>query len=172
MNEKHLNLYMSIAEVTARTSNATKLKVGAVAVRDHRILSIGYNGTPPGTDNTCEHLFFKRGENGLKTITTDPNFDPEYPNRLQVSKSLDSWYEYQLVTKKEVIHAEMNAIYKMARDGQSAKGADMFITHSPCIECAKGILTVGINNVYYRNAYRSTDGIEFLTNNGVNVEQI
>lgn len=128
---------MRIAETVAETSSAKKLKVGAVCVKDHRILSIGYNGTPPDYDNNCEH----ETENGL-------------------------------ITRPEVIHAEQNAIFKMARDGQPALGATMFITHAPCMECAKAIKTCGINTVYYRNAYRSTEGLMFLHDLGVDIYKV
>lgn len=137
MKGKFIDLYMRIAETVAVTSSAKKLKVGAVCVKDHRILSIGYNGTPPDYDNNCEH----ETENGL-------------------------------TTRPEVIHAEQNAIFKMARDGQPALGATMFITHAPCMECAKAIKTCGINTVYYRNAYRSTEGLMFLHDLGVDIYKV
>ncbi len=138
MKRKFVDLYIEIAEVVAKTSTATRLKVGAVAVKDHRILSVGYNGTPPGFDNVCE----TQNEDG------------------------------STVTRPEVIHAEQNAIYKMARDGQSALGADLFVTHAPCVECAKAIKTSGFRKVWYRNQYRSDDGIKFLQQLGVEVEKI
>ena len=149
MKQKFLDLYMEIAEVTAKTSSATRLKVGAVAVKDHRILSLGYNGTPPGFDNECEEKVYK----------------------------IDGWQVddvgcYETKTRPEVIHAEQNAIYKMARDGQSALGADLFITHAPCIECAKAIKTSGFKKVWFRQQYRSDDGIKFLKELGVEVERI
>ena len=128
---------MRMAETVAKTSSAKKLKVGAVCVKDHRILSIGYNGTPPDYDNNCEY----ETENGL-------------------------------TTRPEVIHAEQNAIFKMARDGQPALGATMFITHAPCMECAKAIKTCGINTVYYRNAYRSMEGLMFLSDLGVDIYKV
>lgn len=137
MKNKHKQLYMSIAQTVAKSSYAVKLQVGAVAVKDHRILSIGYNGTPPGSNNSCE------------TIELDGT----------------------LTTKPDVIHAEMNAIYKMARDGQSALGADIFITHAPCFECAKAILSVGFKKVWFHNQYRDSSGITLLTTNNVEVEQ-
>ena len=137
MKGKFIDLYMRIAETVGETSSAKKLKVGAVCVKDHRILSIGYNGTPPDYDNNCEH----ETENGL-------------------------------MTRPEVIHAEQNAIFKMARDGQPALGATMFITHAPCMECAKAIKTCGINTVYYRNAYRSTEGLMFLHDLGVDIYKV
>lgn len=145
MKEKHQHMYMAMATVASISSTAVKLKVGALVVKDHRILSVGYNGTPPGMDNTCED----------RTWIGD-----------------DQVGDYHLVTKKEVIHAEMNAIYKMARDGQSAVGADIFITHAPCFECAKAILSVGIKKVWWSDSYRDTNGIDLLKSNNVEVEQI
>jgi dCMP deaminase len=121
-----------------------RLKVGAVIVKDHRILSYGYNGTPSGFDNTCEdEVVFE----GMMDI-------PE--NR-------------HLVTKPEVIHAEMNAILKVAQSHESTKDATLFLTHSPCIECAKAILQSGINTLYYARAYRSSDGLNLLEKGGVTV---
>jgi dCMP deaminase len=74
-------------------------------------------------------------------------------------------------TKDEVIHAEANAIIKLARDGESGNGASLFCTHAPCVHCAKLIYGAGIKNVYYRNSYRDTSGIEFLNKCEINVEK-
>jgi len=76
-----------------------------------------------------------------------------------------------LKTKQEVIHAESNAIAKLAKSTNSGVGSTMFITHSPCIECAKLIYQSGITTVYYDGDYRSADGIEFLKKSGVSVVQ-
>lgn len=143
MSPKHVKMYMEIADTIARQSYAVRLKVGAVAVASNRILSIGYNGTPPGWDNNCEVLV-SNGGNGTPT----------------------------LVTKPEVIHAEANCILKMARDGQPALGADLFITHAPCVECAKMIVTAGFNRVFWRDQYRSTDGLDILAKSHVIVEKV
>ncbi len=75
------------------------------------------------------------------------------------------------VTKDEVIHAEANAISKLARDGERAAGATMFCTHAPCIQCAKIIYGAGINTFYYRNTYRDEDGLEFLRKCNIEVKQ-
>lgn len=141
MKEKHLNMYMKIAETVAASSYAQKLKVGAVAVKDNRILSIGYNGTPPGMSNVCE-----------RKVTNEDG-------------------TVALETVREVIHAEMNLIYKMARDGQSAQGSTLFVTHAPCFECAKAILSVGIKNVFYKEDYRDIQGVYFLRLNFIEVEK-
>lgn len=74
-------------------------------------------------------------------------------------------------TKPEVVHAEQNCLYKLTRTGGvGAEGATMFCTHTPCIECSKGILTSGIEHVIYKTPYRSQDGVEFLKKNGVKVD--
>ena len=125
---------MKTAEVYASLSTAERLQVGAIVVKDNRVISIGYNGMPSGWDNVCE----------------DEN------NK----------------TKPEVLHAETNAIAKLARSNESGLDANMFITHAPCLDCAKLIYQSGISKVYYRNTYRETTGIDFLIKGGVEVEQI
>jgi deoxycytidylate deaminase len=79
---------------------------------------------------------------------------------------------YALKTKSEVLHAESNAIAKLAKSNESGLGADIFITHAPCIECAKLIYQSGINGVYYGVNYRDGSGIEFLKKSGVNIEKL
>lgn len=74
-------------------------------------------------------------------------------------------------TKPEVLHAETNAIAKVAQSTESSNGATLFCTHAPCIECAKLIYQSGINTVYYKDQYRSDAGLKFLELSGVNVHQ-
>lgn len=143
MKEKFVNAYMGVAERFAELSSARRLHVGAIIVKDDRIISIGYNGMPAGWDNNCEFEF------------VDPQ--TKIP---------------ELVTRKEVLHAETNAIAKLARSSESGLGATMFITHAPCLDCAKLIYQTGISTVYYRNTYRENNGVEFLLKGGVDVKQI
>ena len=75
-------------------------------------------------------------------------------------------------TKPYVLHAEANAITKVAKSGNSSEGATLFVTASPCAECAKLIIQAGIKRVVYRDAYRLTDGIDLLARAGIEVEQI
>jgi dCMP deaminase len=75
-------------------------------------------------------------------------------------------------TKPEVLHAETNCLAKIARSTNSSEGAHLFVTHSPCIDCAKIIHQSGINSVYYRNTYRSEDGLKFLLRCNINVEKV
>jgi dCMP deaminase len=134
---------MKTAETFAECSTARRLHVGAVIVKDDRIISIGYNGMPIGWDNNCEdELKWPNGE--IKFLTTKP----------------------------EVLHAETNAIAKLAKSTESGLGATMFVTHSPCLDCAKLVYQSGINTIYYRNSYRNEDGIQFLEKAGVKIEQI
>lgn len=132
MKQKWVDGYMDTARRFAKLSSSQRLKVGAVVVKDNRIISIGYNGTPAGWDNTCE----------IEVIGPDN------------SKSL--------VTKDEVIHAEANAIIKLARAGDGGENTIMFCTHAPCMHCAKLIYGAGIVKLYYSEVYRDKSGIEFL----------
>jgi dCMP deaminase len=141
MKQKWIDAFMDTAERFAQLSSATRLKVGAVVVKDNRIISIGYNGMPSGWTNMCE----------------------EY-----VPLSDDTMV---LKTKDEVIHAEANAIIKLARDGERGNGSSLFCTHAPCIHCAKLIHGAGIETVYYRESYRDELGIDFLEKCKIRVEQ-
>jgi dCMP deaminase len=143
MKQKLKEAYMKTAEIFAELSHARRLHVGAIVVKDDRIISIGYNGMPAGWDNNCEFEFV-------------------HP-QTKVS---------ELVTNKEVLHAETNAIAKLAKSNESGMGATMFITHAPCLDCAKLIYQSGISSVLYRDAYRDTNGITFLERSKINVEKL
>jgi dCMP deaminase len=141
VKQKWIDAFMDTAERFAELSSAKRLQVGAVIVKDNRIISIGYNGMPSGWTNDCENYI----QHSDDTVTT--------------------------VTKDEVIHAEANAISKLARSNESGLGSAMFITHAPCIHCAKLIYGAGVEKVYYRNTYRDTIGLEFLQNCNIEVER-
>ena len=134
---------MDTAKRFAELSHARRLHVGAIVVKDDRIISIGYNGMPAGWDNNCE--------DELKW----PNGEIRF-----------------LETKPEVLHAERNALDKLARGSEGGDGADMFITHSPCLECAKSILGAGIKRVWFGEQYRDDSGLTFLKKSGIIVEQV
>ena len=138
MKTKLIPVHMKTAYNYAQLSSARRLKVGAIVVKDNRIISIGYNGMPEGWDNNCEHTY----DDGT------------------------------LTTRSEVVHAEMNALGKLARSSESGDDASMFITHSPCTECAKLIHVSGIRRVFYSEDYRSRDGTEFLKQCGVDVVKV
>jgi dCMP deaminase len=154
---KFRDAYMKVAETFAGLSSARRLHVGAIVVKDDRIISIGYNGMPSGWDNNCEDKIYCDDGDCLEQ---------------QLPKESDTWKRYKLKTKPEVLHAETNAIAKLAKSTESGLGATMFITHAPCMDCAKLVYQSGINNVYYRNSYRDESGIQFLQKAGVWVEKI
>ena len=76
------------------------------------------------------------------------------------------------VTKPYVLHAEANAITKVAKSGNSSEGATLYVTASPCLECAKLIIQSGIQRVVYRDEYRLTDGVDLLKRSGIEVEKV
>ena len=163
---------MKTAETFAGLSTARRLHVGAIVVKDDRIISIGYNGMPSGWDNNCEDKEYMDQTAG--GWLSPEEIEEQWPwSEQQLPKTEDlPWLRYKLTTKPEVLHAETNAIAKLAKSTQSGLGATMFITHAPCLECAKLIYQSGINSVLYRNSYRSDDGINFLQKASVKVEKI
>lgn len=165
MKPKYITLYMDLAERIGQMSYATRAKVGAVLVKDNTILSYGWNGMPSGWENICEYKDYKPvhcvGE--LDPITFQP-FTELYP-------LADEHGSYRLVTKPEVLHAEENAISKVAISTESSKNATLFCTLAPCLGCAKLIRQAGISTVYYKETYRSEDGLNFLRKSGINVHQ-
>lgn len=130
-------LYMDLAMRISEMSYAVRNRVGCVIVKDHNIISYGFNGTPTGFDNTCE---------------------------VEV--------EGVLITKPEVLHAESNAISKLAKIGVSSEEASIYITLSPCFECAKLLIQAGIKKVFYKNEYRKIDGLELLEQANIQIHQI
>ena len=142
--------YMQMAEIWAKRSKANRKQVGALIVKDRQIISDGYNGMPAGDeDDTCEEWFF------------DPARDRE------------PGYTGEIRSKDDVLHAESNALAKIAENGGvGAQGATLYVTMSPCKECAKLIKQAKIKRVVFRELYRDTRGIESLIRRGVKVEQL
>jgi dCMP deaminase len=139
---------MDWAARAAELSHSRRLHVGAVIVKDDTVISYGYNGMPAGWDNNCEEKVYK----------------------------IDGWLVddegcYELKTRPEVLHAESNAIAKLARSNNSGRDADIFITHAPCLDCAKLIYQSGIRRVWFGTAYRDSAGLEFLQRSGIEVTQ-
>ena len=157
MKEKFIRAYMDTAKRFAELSYARRLHVGAIVVKNDRIISIGYNGMPAGWDNDCE--------------------DRVYANEWSIDNDIwthqdENGRPYNLETKPEVLHAERNALDKLAKGTEGGDGADMFITHSPCLECAKSILGAGIKRVWFSEQYRDDSGLTFLKKSGIIVEQV
>lgn len=153
MKYKHIQAHMKVAHIYAECSSAVRLKVGAIVVKDNRIISIGYNGTPEGWDNVCEYKEYMDGDAGGWLDVSD--IEKRWPHK-------DNEGRFTLKTKPEVMHAERNAIDKLAKGSESSVDSVIFVTHAPCMECAKSIHGAGIKKLYYSTDYRDTSGIDFL----------
>lgn len=125
-------VHMNTAFLWAERGTCSRLQVGAVLVRDGRIIATGYNGNVSGVDH-CVHL------------------DDE-----------------PCVT---AVHAEENVLYFAARYGVSTLGSSLYVTHNPCIKCARGLVNAGVSEVVYFRSYRDKSGVDLLINSGVSVYQ-
>lgn len=163
MKEKFIKLYGDIAKRVSDLSYAVRLKVGAIIVKDDRIISIGYNGMPSGWDNGCEYTEFMPINDPSVKFNDYPLLGSFWINGHCVER------RYRLKTRPEVLHAESNALAKLAKSNESGDGADLFVTHSPCMDCAKLIYQSGIRRVYFGTHYRDNSGIDFLKTSGVEV---
>lgn len=160
MKPKFIEAHMKAAENYSKLSSAKRLQVGCVIVKDDTIIGIGYNGMPAGWTNECEK----------KVYADETNFDSEDWTFTEEDSGL--LLKYNTVTKDEVLHAETNAITKVAKSTNSTDGAEMFVTHAPCLDCAKLIHQSGIKKLFYRNTYKNDDGLKFLKRCSVEVEHI
>jgi dCMP deaminase len=171
MKDKFKRVYMNVAKEFASLSYARKLKVGAILVKDRRILSVGYNGTPAGWDNECETKEYMPSEEYSSDGSEKrwPYQESTYPNddTLLIRR-------YALRTRPEVIHAEMNVLMKIASSNESSKDSVLYCTHTPCIDCAKAIYQAGIAKVIVEEKYEAGRGTgeEFLHMCGVDIEYL
>lgn len=142
--------YMQVALVHAKLSKAIRAKVGACIVTKNGVILAGYNGTPSGWDNMCEHI--------VEIPKDAPHYDHDYST-------------HELKTKPEVLHAELNCIMKAAREGVSVQGSTLYVTLQPCVQCSAMIAQAGIIRVVYGDVYRDTSGVDMLQANGIIIEQ-
>lgn len=133
--------YMGTAMLHARLSKAIRAQVGAVLVTSQGVTLTGYNGTPTGLSNECE------------TVTWNSEHELKH-----------------LITKPEVIHAELNCILKAAREGVSCIGATMYVTLSPCVPCAAMMIQTGVKRLVYKEMYRDQGGVALLLQAKVDVQ--
>lgn len=158
MNKKDKK-YLRMAFIWAENSYAVRRQVGCLIVKDGVIISDGYNGTPSGFANVCEYAVSPNGKEKVYPLSVKEL--RYYRNK--------SW---NLVTKDCVLHAESNAITKLAKQGNSAKGATVYVTDEPCLECAKLIIQSGITRVVYSRSYRLHDGIDLLKKADIIIDHI
>lgn len=161
MKDKHKLMFMRIAEAVALTSSATRLKVGAVIVKNNRVISTGYNALPVHIDGECETLKYMGDDGGGWLDWQD--IEAYWPYEDCHGR------RYNLVTKPEVRHGEKNAILNLAKSTESSEGSTLFCTHACCHLCSVDIVDAGIVRVYYKHDYRDSSGINYLKKNGVEV---
>jgi dCMP deaminase len=154
---------MDIAIRTAMMSRAIKMKVGAVAVREKRIVLCGFNGTPAGRPNECETRVYPT-EKDLSWLSPEEI-------RTQFPYIDEQGEHYSLVTRAEVMHAEENLILFSSKKGIALEGCEIYCTHQPCLNCARMIYGAGFVRVVFKEPYRCNEGIEFLRSMQVPVEQ-
>lgn len=149
--------YLRMARIWAENSYAVKRQVGCLIVKDKAIISDGYNGTPSGFENICE------------TVECDAVCMLEGPQDLHRCRECSFG---KLVTKPYVLHAEANAISKLARSSNNSDGATLYVTDEPCLECSKMIIQAGIRRVVFWRDYHTHAGKELLTRANIEVLQI
>lgn len=159
--------YMKMAQCMGNLSYANRSKVGCIILsRDGQVISQGFNGTPSGMNNDCETVECTCQWNHGCARVAKPIDEVKNINFCKGCEHC------KLVTKPEVLHAESNAIAKCAKWLNTTEGATLYVTLSPCAECAKLIMQSGIKRVCYHEKYRDIKGISFLKNNGIIVDEI
>lgn len=169
-------VYMNVAKDISTLSYAIRNKVGCIIVsEDGQILSQGFNGTPSGFNNECEILECTCPNNNCY-ITSKPKENQlslSYCRNIQSNKNNYIQCNFlKLITKPEVLHAESNAISKCAKYNSSTLNSTMYVTLSPCIDCAKLIIQAGIKRLVFSELYRNQDGLELLKKSNIRIEQL
>ena len=145
MRPNKTDYYLDVAEVISERSTCLKRHYGAVIVKNDEIISTGYNGAVRGMENCCDLGYCQR-----KDMPRGTGYD----------------------SPKCAVHAEANAITKVAASSNSSWGATIYVTAAPCIECAKLIIQSGIKRVFYSTKYRTEEGCDLLKRAGVVVDFI
>jgi dCMP deaminase len=138
--------FLTITRQVAERSTCVRAKVGAVIVRDKSILASGYNGAPSGMPHCTEV--------GCLIYRSETPFGGTEENCYRT------------------IHAEINAIAQAARNGTSIRDAAIYITHSPCIHCAKTLVNTGIRTIYYERPYKLETVDDIVRHTGVELRQV
>lgn len=137
--------FLEIAEVVAKRSSCMRRHIGAVIVRDHRIITTGYNGAPSGLAH-CTEKGCLRDQLSIESGT-----------RAETCRAL---------------HSEMNAIIQAAQHGVSTKGATLYSTHQPCSVCARMLINAGIVKIVYTGAYPDDFARSLLEEAGIELVRV
>jgi len=162
MKNKH-KLFSEMAGLISQQSTCCRMQVGAVMVKEGRVISIGFNGVPSGQKHCDEHFkeIYQKDFSGKHACYGD------------FIKTQDFFDMHGQFSNDNELHAEQNAILFAAKNGIATQGADLYVTDSPCIHCAKIIITAGIKKILFKKLYdRSQEGILFLNKNGVECRQL
>jgi len=192
MTERYLEFFKKSAILASEMSYCKRRKVGAIIVREKRIIVNSWNGTVSGEDNCCEEDYGSESEvfttyidkpsNYIGNLNFRETYCKEYceenglifiDSEETFSNTIKLSYKRPAVrTKASVVHAEANAIYFAAKKGIPLEGASMFVTLSPCINCANAIIQSGIKEVYYLDAYRDSSGLEHLKKHNIKIQKL
>ena len=160
MKNKH-RLFIKMAELVAAQSTCCRLHVGAVLVKDNRVISMGFNGTPTGQMH-CEENFRALYEGGYK------NKFPTYEDFVASRAFYDLHGKWSISNE---LHAEQNAIVQAAKYGININGATLYCTHQPCVICAKIIINAGIKRVVYKYGYPDEFSLQLFEESNVQLEK-
>lgn len=160
-------MYMELAHNMAKLSTCSRVNVGAILVLEGRPVLSGYNGSPSGHRH-CKDIYLEKYQKYIESVGGKTNFTFEDYMRLPEIRE-----DHGKFSRLHEVHAEINIISQAAYKGLSVKGGKLYITHSPCNDCCKSILTAGISEVLFENLYdRETEGIQILLQSGINVTQL
>lgn len=169
-NERHQNpktksldeMYIELATNMSKLSTCSRVNVGAILVSGGRPVLSGYNGTPSGHRH-CRDIFLEKYDEYRKHETLS------FKEFMQLPEIRE---EHGKFSRLHEVHAEINIISKAANEGLEVKKGSLYVTHSPCNDCCKSILTAGISEVLFENLYdRETEGLGILLQSGISVIQ-
>lgn len=174
IKDKMIPVYMKCAESFASLSSAKRLKVGSVAITPDDVMLYSWNGTASGDDNGCEDkLYWHQDGSGFHQGQYE-----EYYFCMNGIIDIENYYpfedklgRYRLITKSTTLHSERNIIAKAAKEGVSLKGATVVVTSSPCLECSIQLYQAGVTQVIYKDEYRDTSGLKYLSEHGVSIKK-
>ncbi len=162
MKNEH-QLFIKMAQLVEEQSTCCRLHVGAVLVKDTRVISMGFNGTASGQKH-CEDYFKELYEK---------EYQKEFATLADFMASRTFYDLHGKFSIDNELHAEQNAISFAAKNGIATEGGTIYVTWSPCVHCAKVIVSAGIKKVFFKNLYdRSQEGIYFLRKNGIECAQL